>query len=92
MGNGQWAVGSGQWAVGSGQWAVGSGQWAVVVSLQRDAALIVSLLIVLRTRRKATKRRYEMIPFDQIGWVTDEEFESHLSKRERKEAWAKKPI
>jgi len=33
-----------------------------------------------------------MIPFDRIGWVTDEEFESHLSKRERKEASARKPI
>ena len=52
---------------------------------------IVSLLIVLRTGRKATKRTYEMIQFYLIGWVTDEEFEAHLSKLERKEASAKKP-
>ena len=50
------------------------------VTLQMYAALIVSLLIVLRTGRKPTKRTYETIQFYLVGWVTDEEFERHLSK------------
>lgn len=53
------------------------------VTLQMYAALIVSLLIVLRVGRKPTKRTYEMIQFYLLGWVTDEEFERHLSKLER---------
>ena len=52
------------------------------VTLQMYAALIVSLLIVLRTGRKPTKRTFEMIQFYLLGWVTDEEFEGHLSKLE----------
>jgi hypothetical protein len=50
------------------------------VSLQMYAALIVSLLIVLRAGRKPTKRTYEMIQFYLMGWVSDEEFDTHLSK------------
>ena len=61
------------------------------VTLQMYAALIVSLLIVLRAGRKATKRTYETAQFYLLGWVTDEEFEAHLSKLERKERSAKKP-
>jgi hypothetical protein len=53
------------------------------VTLQIYAALIVSLLIVLRAGRKPTKRTYETIQFYLIGWVSDEEFEIHLSKLER---------
>jgi Transposase DDE domain len=53
------------------------------VTLQMYAALIVSLLIVLRTGRKVTKRTYETIQFYLIGWVTDQEFEAHLSKLEK---------
>jgi hypothetical protein len=53
------------------------------VTLQMYAALIVSLLIVLRTGRKPTKRTYETIQFYLVGWVTDEEFEAHLSKLEK---------
>jgi hypothetical protein len=49
------------------------------VTLQMYAALIVSLLIVLRTGRKPTKRTFEMIPFHLLGWVSDEEFEAHLA-------------
>jgi hypothetical protein len=60
------------------------------VTLQMYAALIVSLLIVLRTGRKATKRTYQTIEFYLLGWVTDEEFEAHLNKLERKEKSAKK--
>jgi hypothetical protein len=59
------------------------------VTLQMYAALIVSLLIVLRAGRKPTKRTYLTIQFYLIGWVTDEEFERHLSKLQ--EASPKKP-
>jgi hypothetical protein len=58
------------------------------VTLQMYAALIVSLLIVLRAGRKPTKRTYETIQFYLIGWVTDEEFERHL--RRLKETSSKK--
>jgi hypothetical protein len=50
------------------------------VTLQMYAALIVSLLIVLRIGRKPTKRTYETIQFYLVGWVSDEEFDVHLSK------------
>jgi hypothetical protein len=50
------------------------------VTLQMYAALIVSLLIVLRTGRKPTKRTFEIIQFHLLGWVSDEEFEIHLSR------------
>jgi Transposase DDE domain len=49
------------------------------VTLQMYAALIVSLLIVLRTGCKPTKRTYETIQFYLMGWVSDEEFDAHLS-------------
>lgn len=49
------------------------------VLLQMYAALIVSLLIVLRTGRKPTKRTFEMIQFHLLGWVGDEEFDAHLA-------------
>ena len=59
-------------------------------TLQMYAAVIVSLLIVLRAGRTATKRTYQTVGFYLLGWVTDEEFEAHLSRRERKEKSAKK--
>ncbi len=43
------------------------------------AALIVSLLVVLRTGRKPTERTFEMIQFHLPGRVSDEEFEAHLA-------------
>ena len=49
------------------------------VTLQMYAALIVSLLIVIRTGRKPTKRTFEMIGFHLLGWVSDEEFDAHLA-------------
>jgi hypothetical protein len=49
------------------------------VTLQMYAALIVSLLIVLRTGRKPTKRTFETIQFHLLGWVSDEEFDAHLN-------------
>jgi IS4 transposase len=53
------------------------------VALQMYAALIVSLLIVLRTGRKPTKRTFELIQFYLLGWVSDQEFEAHLVRLER---------
>lgn len=50
------------------------------VTMQMYAALIVSLLIVLRTGRKPTKRTFEMIQFYLLGWVSDQEFDAHLAK------------
>lgn len=47
-------------------------------TLHLYAALIVSLLIVLRTGRKPTKRTLETIRFYILGWVTDAEFDAHL--------------
>jgi hypothetical protein len=49
------------------------------VMLQMYAALIVSLLIVLRTGHKPTKRTFEMIQLHLLGWVSDEEFDRHLA-------------
>lgn len=49
------------------------------VTFQMYAALIVSLLIVLRTGRKPTKRTFEVIQFHLLGWVSDEEFDAHLA-------------
>jgi Transposase DDE domain len=51
------------------------------VALQMYAALIISLLIVLRTGRKPTKRTFETIQFHLLGWVSDEEFDAHLAGR-----------
>lgn len=48
------------------------------VTLPMYAALIVSLLIVLRTGCKPTKRTLETIHFYFLGWVSDQEFEAHL--------------
>jgi len=45
------------------------------------AALIVSLLIALRTGLKPTKRTFEVIQFYLLGWVSDEEFDAHLAAR-----------
>jgi hypothetical protein len=56
------------------------------VALQMYAALIVSLLIVLRTGRTPTKRTFETIQFHLLGWVSDEEFTAHLARLKRREA------
>jgi hypothetical protein len=50
------------------------------VALQMYAALIVSLLIVIRTESKPTKRTFETIQFYLLGWVSDQEFAAHLAK------------
>ena len=50
------------------------------VALQMYAALIVSLLIAIRTGSKPTKRTFETIQFYLMGWVSDEEFAAHLAR------------
>jgi len=50
------------------------------ITLQMYAAMIVSLLIVLRTGRKPNKRTFETIQFYLIGWVSDAEFDAHLAR------------
>jgi hypothetical protein len=50
------------------------------VALQLYAALIVSLLIAVRTDRKPTRRTFELVQFYLLGWVSDQEFNDHLTK------------
>jgi hypothetical protein len=49
------------------------------VAIQVYVALIASLLIVLWTGRKPTKRTWEMIQFYLIGWASLEELDKHLA-------------
>jgi hypothetical protein len=48
------------------------------IHLQMYAALIVSLLLVLYTNRKPTKRTFEAIQFYLVGWVSEDEMLKHL--------------
>jgi hypothetical protein len=48
------------------------------VAIQVYVALIASLLIVLWTGRKPTKRTWEMIQFYLQGWASLQELEAHL--------------
>ena len=50
------------------------------VQLQLYAAMIVSLLIAIRSGLKPTKRLYELVQFYLLGWVSDAEFERDLLK------------
>jgi len=50
------------------------------VALQMYAALIVSLLIAIRTGSKPTKRTFETIQFYLLGWVSDDELAAHLAQ------------
>jgi hypothetical protein len=49
------------------------------VAIQVYVALIASLLLVLWTGRKPTKRTWEMIQFYLSGWATLAELEAHLA-------------
>jgi IS4 transposase len=49
------------------------------VAIQCYVALIASLLVVLWTGRKPTKRTWEMLQFYLSGWATLEEVERHLA-------------
>jgi Transposase DDE domain len=53
------------------------------IELQMYAALIVSLVIAIRTGSKPTKRTFEAIQFYLLGWVSDEEFDAHLRSLEK---------
>lgn len=53
------------------------------VALQMYVALIVSLLIAIRTGSKPTKRTFETIQFYLLGWVSDAEFAAHLAQLTR---------
>lgn len=55
------------------------------VAIQCYAALIASLLVVLWTGRKPTRRTWEMIQFYLMGWATLEEMQAHLEAREKRE-------
>jgi hypothetical protein len=59
------------------------------VALQIYTALIASLLIVLWTGRKPTKRTWEMLQFYFQGWASLDEVEAHLEKQKLSEV--KKP-
>ena len=50
------------------------------VAMQVYAALIVSLLIVLWTGKKPTKRTLEMLQMYFQGWVSEQEFDAHIEK------------
>jgi Transposase DDE domain len=50
------------------------------VTLQLYAALIVSLLIAIRTNAKPNKRTFETIQFYLLGWVSEAEFADHLHR------------
>lgn len=52
------------------------------VALQMYAALIVSLLIAIRTASKPNRCTFETIQFYLLGWVSDNEFQSHLASLE----------
>ena len=52
---------------------------AFTLSLAFAAALIASMLVVLWTGRKPTKRTFELICFYFAGWVGDEELLAHLA-------------
>ena len=46
-------------------------------------ALIASLLVVLWTGRKPTKRTFEAICFYFMGWIGEQELINHLAKLQR---------
>jgi hypothetical protein len=61
------------------------------VAIQVYVALIASLLLVLWTGRKPTKRTWEMIQFYLMGWASLAEVQAHLERlRVQDEAKAKK--
>lgn len=49
------------------------------MQLQVYAAMMVSLLIAIRSGMKPTKRLYELVQFYLLGWVSDAEFERDLA-------------
>ncbi|HEX9596497.1 MAG TPA: IS4 family transposase [Anaerolineales bacterium] len=56
------------------------------VAIQCYAALIASLLVVLWTGHKPTRRTWEMIQFYLMGWATLEEVQAHLDNLDKLKA------
>jgi Transposase DDE domain len=54
------------------------------VAIQVYVALIASLLLVLWTEQKPTKRTWEMLQHYLLGWASAEEVESYLVSQRRK--------
>jgi hypothetical protein len=50
------------------------------LTIQVYCALISGMLITLWTGRKPTKRTFEMISLNFMGWASDEELERHIEK------------
>ena len=49
------------------------------ITIQVYAALIATLLIVLWTGRKPTKRTWEMVQFYFQGWATAQDLQAHIA-------------
>jgi len=49
------------------------------LTLQVYLALLASVLVVLRTDRKLSKRTWELLQWYFLGWVSEEELERHLA-------------
>jgi hypothetical protein len=54
------------------------------LTIQVYCALIAGMLITLWTGRKPTKRTFEMISLNFMGWASDEELERHIEKLKTK--------
>jgi len=50
------------------------------LTIQVYCALIAGMLITLWTGRKPTKRTFEMISLNFMGWASDDELERHIEK------------
>ena len=50
------------------------------LTIQVYCALIAGMLITLWTGRKPTKRTFEMISLNFMGWASDEELQRHIEK------------
>ena len=56
------------------------------IEIQVYLAIIVCMMIALRTGRKPTLRTVEMIRFYLIGWATEQELQAHIAKLKPTEA------
>ena len=62
------------------------------VQLQMYAAMIVSLLLAIRTGLKPTKRTLEVLSFYLVGWVSDAELDAHIESLRAKLAAKKTKV
>ena len=53
------------------------------IQIQMYCALIATLLIVLWTGRKPTKRTWEMVQFYFQGWASAEDVQAHIASLKR---------